>query len=60
MPTLLLIGSGSPATFEEAEKAVAEALPNSRVVIPPGQRHVAMDTGTNLFTTEVLRFLEST
>jgi pimeloyl-ACP methyl ester carboxylesterase len=56
--TLLLIGGESPATFEEAEKAVAEALPNCRLVVMPGQGHVAMDTGTELFVTEVLRFLE--
>ncbi len=58
VPTLLLIGGESPAVFEEAEKAVAEALPNSRIVAMPGQGHVAMDTATDLFTTEVLRFLE--
>ncbi len=54
----LMIGSDSSATFEEAEKAVAEALPNARSVVMPGQGHVAMDTGTDLFTTEVLRFVE--
>jgi hypothetical protein len=26
----------------------------------PGQRHAAMDTGTDLFTAEVLGFLEAT
>jgi pimeloyl-ACP methyl ester carboxylesterase len=58
VPTLLLIGGESPTTFEEAEKAVAEALLDSRIVVMPGQGHVAMDTATDLFTTEVLRFLE--
>ena len=58
VPTLLLIGGESPATFEEAEKAVAEALLDSRIVVMPGQSHVAIDTATDLFTTEVLRFLE--
>jgi len=58
VPTLLLTGSDSPATFEEAEKVVAEALPNSRIVVMAGQGHVAMDTGTELFTTEVLLFLK--
>ena len=58
VPTLLLIGGESPATFEEAEKAVAEALFDSRIFVMPGQGHVAMDTATDLFTTEVLRFLE--
>jgi pimeloyl-ACP methyl ester carboxylesterase len=59
VPILLLSGSESPAIFKEVEKAVAEALPNSRTVIMPGQGHVAMDTATDLFTTEVLRFLEA-
>ena len=58
VPTLLLIGGESPSTFEEAEKTVDETLPNSRIVVLPGQRHVAMDTATDLFTTEVLQFLE--
>jgi len=58
IPTLLLIGGDSPATFEEAEKAVAQALPSSRILVLDGQGHVAMDTAPDLFTTEVLRFLE--
>jgi pimeloyl-ACP methyl ester carboxylesterase len=58
VPTLLLIGGESPNTYEEAEKAVAEALLDSRIVVMAGQGHVAMDTATRLFTTEVLRFLE--
>jgi pimeloyl-ACP methyl ester carboxylesterase len=58
VPTLLLIGGDSPATFEEAERAVAQALPSSRMLVLPGQGHVAMDTAPDLFTSEVLRFLE--
>jgi pimeloyl-ACP methyl ester carboxylesterase len=57
-PTLLLRGSDSPDFQKAADKAVDEALPNSRIVVMPGQGHAAMDTGTDLFTTEVLRFLE--
>jgi pimeloyl-ACP methyl ester carboxylesterase len=53
--TLLLKGGESPDTFEEGERAVREALPNFRTVVMPGQGHVAMDTGTVLFTMEVLR-----
>jgi pimeloyl-ACP methyl ester carboxylesterase len=52
------LGGDSPTIFEEAEKAVAEALSNSRIVVMPGQGHVAIDTAPDLFTTEVLRFLE--
>lgn len=58
VPTLLLSGGESPAEFREAVDAVDAALPDSRVVIMPGQAHVAMDTGTDLFTSEVVRFLE--
>jgi pimeloyl-ACP methyl ester carboxylesterase len=60
VPTLLLQGGDSPAPFEAAGEAVREALPNCRLVVMPGQRHAAMDTGTELFTAEVLRFLEAT
>jgi pimeloyl-ACP methyl ester carboxylesterase len=56
-PTLLLLGGDSPATFGEAERAVDETLPNSRIVVMPGQGHAAIDTGTDLFATEDLRFL---
>jgi pimeloyl-ACP methyl ester carboxylesterase len=58
VPTLLLVGSESPSAFEKAVKAVSEALPNSSIVVMPGQEHVAIDTATDLFTREVLRFLE--
>lgn len=56
-PTLLLVGSQSPPFLKAATEAVDEALPNSRIVVMPGQAHAAMDTGTDLFTTEVVRFL---
>ena len=39
------------------EEAVNEALPDSRRLVMPGQGHAAMDTGTERFTTEILRFL---
>jgi pimeloyl-ACP methyl ester carboxylesterase len=59
VPTLLLNGSESSPGFRIAVEAVNEALPDSRIVVMPGQGHVAMDTGTDLFTAEVLRFTES-
>jgi pimeloyl-ACP methyl ester carboxylesterase len=40
-----------------ANEAVNGALPDSRIVVMPGQGHAAMDTGTDLFAAEVLRFL---
>ena len=59
VPTLLLSGGDSPAAFRKAGEAVDRALPDSRVVVMPGQGHSAMDTGTDLFTAEALRFLEA-
>jgi pimeloyl-ACP methyl ester carboxylesterase len=59
VPTLLLSGGESPAALRKAGEAVDGALPDSRIVVMPGQGHAAMDTGTDLFTTEVLQFLES-
>jgi pimeloyl-ACP methyl ester carboxylesterase len=32
-------------------------LPNSRIVVLPGQQHIAMDTAPDLFVPEVLAFL---
>ncbi len=59
VPTLLLTGSESPPGLRRATDAVDKALPDSRIVVMAGQGHVAMDTGTDLFTAEVLRFTES-
>jgi pimeloyl-ACP methyl ester carboxylesterase len=58
VPTLVLSGSESPAALRRAAEAVDEALPDSRSVVMTGHGHAAMDTGTELFTTEVLRFVE--
>ena len=58
VPTLVLSGGESPAALRKAAQAVDETLPDSRIVVMAGQGHAAMDTGTELFTTEVLRFME--
>jgi pimeloyl-ACP methyl ester carboxylesterase len=58
VPTLLLSGGESPAALRKAVETVEEALADSRIVVMAGQGHLAMDTGTNLFTSEVLRFVE--
>ena len=58
VPTLLIEGGDSPSAFRAAGEAVQAALQNGRVAVMPGQRHAAMDTGTALFTTEVLGFLD--
>ncbi len=58
-PTLFLQGGDSAAPFKAAGEAVREALPDCRVVVLPGQGHAAMDTATELFTDQVLGFLET-
>lgn len=56
-PTLLLLGGASPAFFAAAINKVHNALPNSRIVIMPGQQHVAMNSAPDLFVRAVLDFL---
>lgn len=58
VPALLLLGGDSPLVFREATELVDSALPDSRIVIMPGQQHIAMDTNTELFVNEVKKFLE--
>lgn len=53
-PTLLLLGGDSPPVFAAAIEALDDALPKGRVVVMPGQRHVAMDTAPDLFVQAVL------
>jgi pimeloyl-ACP methyl ester carboxylesterase len=60
VPTLFLQGGDSADPFRAAAEAVSRALPDCRVAVMPGQRHAAMDTGTDLFLAEVLSFLETT
>ena len=59
-PTLLLSGGESPPLYAAATEAVADALPNSRLVTFDGHAHVAMNTAPERFVDEVLAFaLES-
>ena len=55
--TMLLLGGDSPPLFQQAIKLVDSTLPNSQVVILPGQQHIAMDTDPELFVKEVVHFL---
>lgn len=57
IPTLLLLGGDSPPFFKVAIEVVNLALPNSRIVVLPGQQHIAIDTAPDLFAREVLAFL---
>jgi pimeloyl-ACP methyl ester carboxylesterase len=56
-PALLLLGGDSPSVFHKITELVHSALLNSRIVVMPGQQHIAMDTNTELFVNEVKKFL---
>jgi pimeloyl-ACP methyl ester carboxylesterase len=56
-PTLLLVGGDSPQFVRDATETVGEALPNSQVVVLPGQQHIAMYTAPDQFASTVVRFL---
>jgi pimeloyl-ACP methyl ester carboxylesterase len=57
IPTLLLVGGDSPAWANRATQALQGAVPNSKVIVLPGQQHIAMDTAPDLFVQEVMTFL---
>lgn len=57
VPALLLVGGDSPQFFKAAIEALHATLPNNRIVLLPGQQHIAMDTATELFVQEVQAFL---
>jgi pimeloyl-ACP methyl ester carboxylesterase len=55
VPVLMLIGQDSP--FAAGHVDVAAALSDARVVVLPGQQHVAMDFIPQAFSERVLTFL---
>jgi pimeloyl-ACP methyl ester carboxylesterase len=59
-PVLLLLGGDSPALYRDSIEAIHSALPDSRLVILPGQQHIAINTAPDLFAREVLTFLRET
>ena len=56
-PTLFLLGSASPESFRVTTETLNAWLPDSQVVVLPGQQHSAMLTAPDLFAQEVIRFL---
>lgn len=56
-PTLLLLGSESPTYLKEAAYMAEAVLPESRIAVLPGEGHLAMYSGPDLFLGEVLAFL---
>lgn len=57
VPTMLLLGSDSPDMYRKSIEILSVALPDSEVVILPGQQHVAHYLEPELFAGMVTRFL---
>jgi Predicted hydrolases or acyltransferases (alpha/beta hydrolase superfamily) len=57
VPTLLLQGEKSPDFLKAATKAVHAVVPRSRIVVMPGQQHIAMRTAPEMFAHLVVEFL---
>jgi pimeloyl-ACP methyl ester carboxylesterase len=57
VPSLVLAGGDSPAEVRRICDLVADALPNARLEVMPGQQHIAMDTAPDLFVDAVTPFL---
>jgi pimeloyl-ACP methyl ester carboxylesterase len=57
VPTMLLEGENSPDHHKAGTGALHAVLPNSRIVVIPGQQHVAMSTAPELFVCLVTGFL---
>jgi pimeloyl-ACP methyl ester carboxylesterase len=51
-PTLLLLGGDSVAVYRETIEQIHSMLPNSQIVVMPGQQHIAMNTAPELFLRE--------
>ena len=56
-PTLLLLGGDSPPYRRTEAETLQTALPNSQIVVLPGQGHRAMEQAPDIFAQEVLTFL---
>jgi pimeloyl-ACP methyl ester carboxylesterase len=56
-PVLLLVGSETEPVYTAAIEALRVSLPNSQLVVLPGQPHDAALTVPALFVRQVLRFL---
>jgi pimeloyl-ACP methyl ester carboxylesterase len=57
IPVLLLVGANSPDEVKADPHAVAAALPDVRIHVLDGQRHIAHFTDPYLFAEEALSFL---
>jgi pimeloyl-ACP methyl ester carboxylesterase len=56
VPVLLLAGGDSPEIFRRTAAKLQHALPNARIVVMPGQQHIAMYTAPELVVAAVREF----
>lgn len=59
VPTLVLVGSESPAGVRSLCERVADAVPQAELGVLAGEQHVAIDTAPELFAETVLAFIRS-
>ncbi len=59
IPTMLLYGSESRLSDKKATKMLDKSLPKSMITKLEGQAHDAITTAPDLFTEEVLKFIQS-
>jgi pimeloyl-ACP methyl ester carboxylesterase len=59
-PTLLLVGSDSPAPQHGIAATVQAALPQGRIVLLPGEQHWALNTAPDLLVREAVKFFTET
>jgi pimeloyl-ACP methyl ester carboxylesterase len=57
VPILLLVGGDSPQEMKTTIESWHAALPNSRIMVFPGEQHIAQYTAPDLFVREVQAFL---
>jgi pimeloyl-ACP methyl ester carboxylesterase len=55
-PTVLFLGGDSPPRRRPVAETLNTALPNSQIVVLPGQQHGAMRTAPDVFVQEVDKF----
>jgi pimeloyl-ACP methyl ester carboxylesterase len=55
-PTALFVGGDSPPSMRTIAETLHAALPNSQIVVLPGQQHVAVRTAPALFVRKVVKF----
>lgn len=57
VPVLMLVGEDSPDAIKADPEIVAAALPDARIVVLPGQQHIAIDLIPEEFAAHVVEFL---